>query len=63
MTGGSGIDPVCGKRVPPDEGVTLVHDEIELRFCSEACRREFLRNPTAYTDIPAPGRNGGRGPD
>lgn len=52
MTASSMTDPVCGKRVPEDEGVALVYEAVELRFCSDACRREFLRNPRAYFDIP-----------
>ncbi len=53
MTSSSTIDPVCGKRVPDDEGVRVTYADVELVFCSDACRREFLRHPAAYTDIPA----------
>lgn len=52
MTSSATVDPVCGMRVSVDEGITLLHGGVELVFCSEACRREFLRNPRAYTDIP-----------
>lgn len=53
MTTISTVDPVCGKRVAVDEGQVLVYGAVELRFCSDECRREFLRNPHAYLDIPA----------
>lgn len=46
------VDPVCGMKVPVDEGISLVYGGIEFVFCSEACRREFLRNPRAHTDVP-----------
>ena len=49
---GPATDPVCGATVPPDEGVSLFYEGIELRFCSETCQREFLRHPRAYLDIP-----------
>jgi YHS domain-containing protein len=53
MTGSSTKDPVCGMHVPADEGLPLAFEGVELRFCSEACRQEFLRHPRAYMDIPS----------
>ncbi len=52
MASGSVTDPVCGMLVSADEGVELVYEGAELRFCSESCRQEFLRHPRVYLDIP-----------
>ncbi len=41
-------DPVCGKSVPAGTGVALVHRGMEYRFCSEACRDEFVKHPERY---------------
>ena len=53
------IDPVCGTPVPPDVTSSLTHDGTELRFCSEFCRREFLRRQFwRFSSAPAMRRNG-----
>ncbi len=41
-------DPVCGKSVPAGTGVALVHRGTEYRFCSEACRDQFVKHPERY---------------
>ena len=45
-------DPVCGMRVSTDEGIVLIYEGVEIHFCSEACRLEFVRHPRTYLDIP-----------
>lgn len=41
-------DPVCGKSVPADGGFAAVHHGVEYRFCSEACRDKFTKEPERY---------------
>ena len=52
MPAKSSHDPVCGMEVSPDVAIVLVHEGVEYRFCSEACRQEFLKHPRAYLDVP-----------
>lgn len=44
------IDPVCGMPVDESEGVLLEHAGQTLRFCTDFCRREFVRHPGAYEE-------------
>jgi YHS domain-containing protein len=37
-------DPVCGLYVPVDEAFREVKDGRASYFCSDKCRREFLKN-------------------
>lgn len=70
MTAKSMVDPVCGMTVSADEGVSLTYEGVMFHFCSETCRREFLRHPRSYVDIPStaaagvssPGSPGTRSP-
>ncbi len=41
-------DPVCGKSVPADGTLAVVHHGVEYRFCSEACRDKFTKEPERY---------------
>jgi trehalose synthase len=42
-------DPVCGMAVSAEEAAPEVpYDGTTYRFCSGACREQFLRNPTHY---------------
>jgi len=47
------VDPVCGMPVSETEGIRLARDRGEpLWFCSEFCRRQYLRHPQAYEEAP-----------
>lgn len=41
-------DPVCGMMVPVGEGLSVVHQGREFRFCSDLCKRTFLATPEKY---------------
>ncbi|MBA5867525.1 MAG: alpha-glucan family phosphorylase [Nitrospira sp. CR1.3] len=41
-------DPVCGMMVPVGEGLSVVHQGHEFRFCSDLCKRTFLATPKRY---------------
>lgn len=41
-------DPVCGMMVPVGEGLSVVHQGHEFRFCSDLCKRTFLATPERY---------------
>lgn len=42
-------DPVCGMAVSADEAAPeATHEAVTYRFCSEACRSQFLRQPAHY---------------
>ena len=46
-------DPVCGMSVSPDEAAPEArYREVTYRFCSEACRAQFLREPQHYVPPP-----------
>lgn len=48
-------DPVCGMRFRPEKAVSVVeYDGEEVHFCTNACRRQFDRDPERYL-------GGGRG--
>jgi glycogen phosphorylase len=42
------LDPVCGMPVGEATGVSLDYGGQRLRFCSEFCKEQFLRHPSAY---------------
>ncbi len=42
------IDPVCGKKTPPNEGYGKMHDGNLYRFCSRECLDAFDREPERY---------------
>jgi len=47
-------DPVCGMRITPDEAVAVSeYAGVVHRFCSEACKAKFDREPAKYTARPA----------
>lgn len=37
------IDPVCGMRVDPDTAIKQVLNGETYYFCSESCRKEFVK--------------------
>ena len=42
-------DPVCGMSVSPDEAAPEArYHDVTYRFCSDACREQFLREPRHY---------------
>jgi len=41
-------DPVCGMMVPVGEGLAVVYQGQEFRFCSDLCKRTFLAAPERY---------------
>ncbi|SPP66340.1 alpha-glucan family phosphorylase [Nitrospira lenta] len=41
-------DPVCGMMLPIGEGLSVVSQGQEFRFCSELCQRTFLARPERY---------------
>ncbi len=41
-------DPVCGMAVTARGGFKAVLDGARYRFCSEECRRRFLRRPELF---------------
>jgi putative ABC transport system ATP-binding protein len=47
------LDPVCGMQVEPAGPQTTWRGQ-QWRFCSDACRREFLSDPGRFTTTPAP---------
>lgn len=42
-------DPVCGMMLRVGEGLSVVYQGRELRFCSDLCRQTFLATPERYT--------------
>lgn len=41
-------DPVCGKKVRPDQAKPSVHDGMVYYFCSRECRERFEAAPNLY---------------
>lgn len=41
-------DPVCGMMIPAGEGLSVVYQGQEFRFCSDLCKRTFLAKPERY---------------
>ena len=41
-------DPVCGMMIPVGEGLSVVYQGQEFRFCSDLCKRTFLATPERY---------------
>ncbi len=46
-------DPVCGMMIPVGEGLSVVYQGQEFRFCSDLCKRTFLATPERYAAEPA----------
>ena len=47
-------DPVCGMRMTPEEAVGVSeYAGVVYRFCSEACKAKFDREPATYVARPA----------
>jgi Cu+-exporting ATPase len=47
-------DPVCGMRMTPEEAVYVSeYAGVVHRFCSEACKAKFDREPAKYVARPA----------
>ena len=48
------VDPVCGMTVDPATAAAReMFDGTPVYFCSEGCRRRFLKNPAAYAGVAA----------
>ena len=41
-------DAVCGMMIPVGEGLSVVYQKQEFRFCSDLCKRTFLATPEKY---------------
>jgi starch phosphorylase len=41
-------DPVCGMKIPMGEGLSVIYQGQEFRFCSDLCKRTFLATPERY---------------
>ena len=46
-------DPVCGMTVSADTAHRLVHDEVEVLFCSSGCTVKFQEDPSRYLQAPS----------
>ena len=50
-------DPVCGMTVDRTQalaaGLTAVHGQTSVYFCSEHCKKTFAANPSKYASAPA----------
>ncbi|MBY0249608.1 MAG: alpha-glucan family phosphorylase [Nitrospiraceae bacterium] len=44
-------DPVCGMMLPLGEGLSVVYQGQEFRFCSDLCKRTFLATPERYAGL------------
>lgn len=47
--GGKFIDPVCGKKVEPDQGYGVMNEGNLYRFCSRHCLDQFDGQPSLFT--------------
>lgn len=45
-------DPVCGMTVGADAVARLRYDDVTYAFCSPACLRRFLEDPSRHTTVP-----------
>jgi len=47
------IDPVCKMKVNAKSKTTLSyeHEKVEYAFCSEACKKSFIKQPNKYIKI------------
>ena len=46
---GKAKDPVCGMKVKKKEAsATLEHGGKTYYFCSDSCKKEFIKNPAKY---------------
>ena len=43
-------DPVCGKKVRPEEGYGLMYRGKLVRFCSRECLDSFEESPSTYLE-------------
>lgn len=43
-----GIDPVCKMKVKAGNTRTHIHDKIVYGFCSDACKKSFVKQPEKY---------------
>lgn len=44
------VDPVCKMKIDPKSKNTLnhVHEKVNYAFCSETCKKGFLKKPEKY---------------
>lgn len=44
------VDPVCKMKINPKSKTTLnyVHEKVKYAFCSETCKKSFLKKPEKY---------------
>jgi YHS domain-containing protein len=51
----SAIDPVCGRELKRAEAAAAVdHHGTVYFFCSEACKQQFVADPTLFADAASP---------
>lgn len=43
------VDPVCGIEMDENLATTCKHQGKDYYFCSEGCKRIFVRKPRKYT--------------
>ncbi|TCC96978.1 YHS domain-containing protein [Pedobacter hiemivivus] len=43
-----GIDPVCKMKVKAGSIKTHIHNKVVYGFCSDGCKRSFLKQPEKY---------------
>lgn len=43
-------DPVCKMKINPKSKTTLnyEHEKVEYAFCSEVCKKSFIKQPSKY---------------
>ena len=50
----SAVDPVCGRELKrADAAAAIDHHGTVYFFCSEACKQQFVADPTLFTDASA----------
>jgi YHS domain-containing protein len=42
------VDPVCGMKISPDEGLAYTYKDTRYYFCSEYDMVKFKKNPEKY---------------
>lgn len=42
------IDPVCKMKVKAGSTKTAVYNKVVFGFCSDGCKKNFLKNPAKY---------------
>lgn len=45
------VDPVCGMKVPMEQGYGKMYQNTLFRFCSRNCLDKFEQDPTKFMDF------------